>query len=156
MVETTSLPLLIVDGLHGLANVPAVAPHVEAPRPAIAASVDAVLARLATWSVAFADGSAPATVKAVRSDWTQYLAWCEATHTTPLPASAAQLEAFLADGDRPRPQARHRRPLPLYGRPGPYGGRRAEPGPGSGLARDVEKADPPDADDRQPRPPPGR
>jgi integrase len=106
VADIAALPLLIVDGLHGLANVPAVAPHVDAPRPAIAASVDAVLARLATWSLDFADGSAPATVKAVRSDWTQYLAWCDATHTTPLPVSASQLEAFLAAAiDRGRKRA---------------------------------------------------
>ncbi|WP_233590168.1 tyrosine-type recombinase/integrase [Dyella dinghuensis] len=35
-------------------------------------------------------------MKAVRSDWTQYLAWCEANRATPLPASVGQLEAFLS------------------------------------------------------------
>lgn len=62
----------------------------------MAASVEAVLERLATWSADFAEGSAPATVKAVRSDWTQYLAWCEASRATPLPASVDQLETFLS------------------------------------------------------------
>lgn len=94
--KPTTLPLCVVDALHGLTTVPAIAPEIHAPRPALAASVEAVLERLATWSADFAEGSAPATVKAVRSDWTQYLAWCEATGTTPLPASVEQLEAFLS------------------------------------------------------------
>ncbi|MGN6236983.1 tyrosine-type recombinase/integrase [Dyella sp.] len=62
----------------------------------MAVSVEAVLARLATWSADFTGGSAPATVKAVRSDWAQYLVWCEATGATPLPASVTQLETFLS------------------------------------------------------------
>jgi integrase len=96
MPEPTTLPLRVVDALHELTAVPAIAPEIHAPRPALAASVEAVLERLATWSNEFAAGSAPATVKAVRSDWTQYLAWCEATGMTPLPASVAQLETFLS------------------------------------------------------------
>lgn len=95
MPEPSALPLRVVDALQELTAVPAVAPDIHAPRPALAASVEAVLDRLAAWSSDFAAGSAPATVKAVRSDWTQYLAWCEATGMTPLPASVAQLEAFL-------------------------------------------------------------
>ncbi len=95
MTEPSALPLRVVDALQELTTVPAVAPNIHAPRPALASSVEAVLARLASWSSDFAAGSAPATVKAVRSDWTQYLAWCEATGMTPLPASVAQLEAFL-------------------------------------------------------------
>lgn len=96
MTEPTTLPLRVVDALQELTAVPAIAPEIHAPRPALAASVEAVLERLATWSADFAEGSAPATVKAVRSDWTQYLAWCEATGATPLPASVAQLETFLS------------------------------------------------------------
>jgi integrase len=95
MVEPSALPLRVVDALQELTAVPAVAPNIHAPRPALAASVEAVLERLAAWSSDFAAGSAPATVKAVRSDWTQYLAWCEAGGATPLPASVGQLEAFL-------------------------------------------------------------
>lgn len=96
MPEPTTLPLRVVDALHELTAVPAIAPDIHAPRPAMAASVEAVLERLATWSTDFVAGSAPATVKAVRSDWTQYLAWCEANRATPLPASVAQLESFLS------------------------------------------------------------
>lgn len=95
MTESTTLPLRVVDALQELTAVPAIAPAIHAPRPALAASVEAVLERLTSWSADFAEGSAPATVKAVRSDWTQYLAWCEATGMTPLPASVGQLEAFL-------------------------------------------------------------
>ncbi len=96
MPESSPLPLRVVDALQDLTAVPAIAPEIQAPRPALAASVEAVLERLSTWSADFAEGSAPATVKAVRSDWTQYLAWCEATGATPLPASVAQLETFLS------------------------------------------------------------
>jgi len=96
MPESISLPLRVVDALQELTAVPAIAPDIHAPRPAMAASVEAVLERLAGWSADFAEGSAPATVKAVRSDWTQYLAWCEATGTTPLPAPVEQLETFLS------------------------------------------------------------
>lgn len=96
MTESTTLPLRVVDALQELTAVPAIAPDIHAPRPAMAASVEAVLERLATWSADFAEGSAPATVKAVRSDWAQYLAWCEATGVTPLPASVDQLETFLS------------------------------------------------------------
>ena len=96
MTDPTTLPLRVVDTLQELTSVPAVSPDIHAPRPALAASVDAVLERLASWSTDFAEGSAPATVKAVRSDWTQYLAWCEASRVTPLPASVAQLEMFLS------------------------------------------------------------
>ena len=96
MIDPTTLPLRVVDALQELTSVPAVSPDIHAPRPALAASVEAVLERLTTWSADFAEGSAPATVKAVRSDWTQYLAWCEASRVTPLPASVDQLEAFLS------------------------------------------------------------
>src|SRR5690348_12760235 len=96
MTELRALPLRVVDALQGLIAVPAVAPDIHAPRPALAASVETVLERPAAWSSDFAAGSAPATVKAVRSDWTQYLAWCEGSGMTPLPASVDQLETFLA------------------------------------------------------------
>jgi integrase len=75
---------------------PAIAADIQEPRPALAASVDDVLGRLASWSSDFAAGSATATVKAVRSDWSQYLAWCSLAGATPLPASVAQLETFLS------------------------------------------------------------
>lgn len=96
MTEPTTLPLRVVDALHELTAVPAIAPDIHAPRPALAASVEAVLERLAAWSTDFAEGSAPATVKAVRSDWTQYLTWCETSRAIPLPAPVDQLEAFLS------------------------------------------------------------
>jgi integrase len=94
--DSTVPPLPVVQTLQTLTAVPAIAPEIHAPRPALAASVEAVLERLAGWSADFAAGSAPATVKAVRSDWTQYLAWCETSRATPLPASVDQLESFLS------------------------------------------------------------
>lgn len=96
MTEPITLPLRVVDALQELTAVPAIAPNIHAPRPAMAASVEAVIERLASWSADFAEGSALATVKAVRSDWTQYLAWCETSRATPLPASVDQLETFLS------------------------------------------------------------
>jgi len=96
MTESTTLPLRVVAALQELTAVPAIAPEIHAPRPALATSVEAVLERLAMWSSDFAAGSAPATVKAVRSDWTQYLAWCETSRATPLPAPVDQLETFLS------------------------------------------------------------
>jgi integrase len=96
MTEPTSPSLPVVETLRDLVTVPAVAPEIHAPRPALAASVEAVLDRLARWSADFAEGSAPATVKAVRSDWTQYLVWCETSRATPLPAPVDQLESFLS------------------------------------------------------------
>jgi integrase len=85
-----------VESLQDLVTVPAVAPEIYAPRAALATSVDAVLERLGNWSADFSAGSALATVKAVRSDWAQYLAWCETSRATPLPASVDQLETFLS------------------------------------------------------------
>jgi len=61
MAEPTTLPLRVVDSLQDLTSVPAIAPEIHAPRPALAASVQAVLERLASWSADFAEGSAPAT-----------------------------------------------------------------------------------------------
>ena len=73
-----------------------IAPEIHTPRPALAAPVDAMLERLTAWSSDFAAGSVPATVKAVRSDWMQYLTWCETSGIAPLPASVNQLEMFLS------------------------------------------------------------
>jgi integrase len=96
MPDPIAPALPVVETLQALTTIPAVAPEIHTPRPALAASLEAVLERLARWSADFAEGSAPATVKAVRSDWTQYLAWCETSRVTPLPASVDQLEAFLS------------------------------------------------------------
>lgn len=97
MPKPTCPSLPIVQTLDALSSVPGVSAAVHAPRAALATSVDQVMARLANWSADFAAGSASATVKAVRSDWAQYLAWCDASGHSPLPASVAQLETFLVD-----------------------------------------------------------
>jgi hypothetical protein len=63
-------PLPVVRTLQELTTVPAIAPEIHAPRPALATSVDAAPERLAAWSSDFAAGSAPTTVRRC-SDWTQ-------------------------------------------------------------------------------------
>jgi integrase len=95
MTKIAALPRSRSDHTQALAAMPAIAADIQDLRPALAASVEDVLGRLAAWSSDFATGSATATVKAVRSDWTQYLTWCDLAGATPLPASVAQLEAFL-------------------------------------------------------------
>jgi integrase len=88
--------LLIVDSLNGLSRSPAV---VEAPARAMpAVDAAAVVARLQAWQTRFQRGNAPATVRAVRSDWLQYATWCDGEGYPLLPASADQLEMFLRAG----------------------------------------------------------
>lgn len=95
MPKVTALLPLPTDRPQASRPLPAIAATVGEPRAALATSVDDVLQRLARWSADFAAGSASATLKAVRFEWTQYLRWCERRDATPLPASIAQLEAFL-------------------------------------------------------------
>ncbi|AIF48192.1 tyrosine-type recombinase/integrase [Dyella japonica] len=83
--------LLVLDALHSLQRVTPVGP-VEVTT---ATSTGDVLDRLSRWAREFARGQAEATVKAVRGDWGQYIAWCDSTRHSPLPASPDQLEAFL-------------------------------------------------------------
>lgn len=87
---STALP--IVDSLHGLVRAAPVGPI---PVPTVPTTTDEVIERLRAWSQDFAAGQATATLKAVRADWGQYIAWCEGTGHAPLPASPEQLEAFL-------------------------------------------------------------
>lgn len=82
--------LLVIDALHGLRGVAPIGPVQAAP-----VGGDAVLERLTRWAREFARGQAEATLKAVRADWGQYVAWCEGTRHSPLPASPDLLEAFL-------------------------------------------------------------
>jgi len=93
-VTKASPALLVVDSLHGLVQATPVAPHVLSPQP-LATSVSAVLDRLSEWQRDFARGQSASTVRAVRGDWSQYIAWCEGTGSSPLPATVEQLEAFL-------------------------------------------------------------
>jgi integrase len=85
--------LLVVDALHGLQRVEPVGPVATTA----AADAEDVLDRLTRWAREFARGQADATIKAVRADWGQYIAWCEGTRHPPLPASPDQLEAFLTN-----------------------------------------------------------
>lgn len=88
--------LLVIDSLHGLVLVPPVGQLAPAPSPE---TVDpkVVFERLKEWQARFVAGSAGRTVKAVCADWGQYVQWCEGAGRAPLPASAEQLEAFLAN-----------------------------------------------------------
>lgn len=87
--------LLVVDSLSGLPDATGMAnvsSHALVPFDAAT-----VLARLVAWQKRFQRGNAPATIKAVRSDWQQYATWCDANNYPLLPASADQLEAFLRE-----------------------------------------------------------
>ena len=92
-------PLRVLDSLQGLVGLepvaPAAAPHTVTPAQA--------LERLRAWQADFEAAQAPATIKAVRADWGQYLAWCQGTGHPPLPAPMEQLAAFLTNAiDRGR------------------------------------------------------
>lgn len=87
--------LLVVDSLHGLVRVAPLGPAADA-RPA-PTSKDALIERLSVWQQDFIDGMATATIRAVRADWTQYIAWCERLAQPPLPAPVERLEAFVRD-----------------------------------------------------------
>lgn len=92
----TSSSLLIVDALHSLTSTPAVGAPVPAPAMD-RIDREEVFRRLEEWQARFVAGNAPRTIKAVRADWGQYIQWCEGTACAPLPATADQLEAFLAN-----------------------------------------------------------
>lgn len=87
--------LLVVDSLNGLVRAEPLGPATDA-RPA-PTSKEALLQRLATWQKDFVAGMSAATVRAVRADWAQYIAWCERTGQPPLPAPVERLEAFVRD-----------------------------------------------------------
>ena len=94
--------LLVVDSLHGLVDLEPVAAAALAAAPR-ANSPQEALERLRAWQADFEAAQAPATIKAVRADWGQCLAWCEGTGHVPLPAPMEQLAAFLTNAiDRAR------------------------------------------------------
>jgi integrase len=95
-MTATMHSLLVIDGLQGLEFVDPVAEDALAPVP-VPTSTATILARLASWAAGFERGQAAKTVKAVRGDWGQYLAWCDGTGNAPLPASPEQLHAFLTN-----------------------------------------------------------
>lgn len=63
-------------------------------------SRDEVAKNLDEWEMDFMAGAAPATVKAVRMDWKQYMEWCEWKGMIALPCSIDQLNSFLKDAVR--------------------------------------------------------
>lgn len=94
--------LLVVDSLNGLVGCAPVATQALADAPRAGSATEA-MERLRVWQTDFEAAQAPATLKAVRADWGQYLDWCESTGHAPLPASVEQLAAFLANAiDRGR------------------------------------------------------
>lgn len=93
-MNSTGHALLVVDSLQGLERVEPVAAVALQPETQ-PRSAPAVIDRLAAWQADFVRGQSAATVRAVRADWSQYIAWCEGTGHAPLPASIEQLEAFL-------------------------------------------------------------
>ena len=94
--------LLVLDSLHGLAGIEPVAPAALAAAPHVLTPAQA-FERLRVWQADFKAAQASATLKAVRADWGQYLAWCQGTGHSPLPASLEQLAAFVSNAiDRGR------------------------------------------------------
>jgi site-specific recombinase XerD len=93
---TTNTELLVLDALRSVEGVTPVLPEVPAPKRADRAiSREEVEALLREWEEDFIGGKAAATVRAVRSDWQQYMLWCEGTGTSPLPLSLKDLLAFI-------------------------------------------------------------
>jgi integrase len=96
------LQLLVLDSLQGLVGIEPVAPAALAATPHVLTPAQA-FERLRVWQADFEAGQASATLKAVRADWGQYLAWCQGTGHPPLPASLEQLVKFLTNAiDRGR------------------------------------------------------
>lgn len=58
---------------------------------------DELRKRIRRWETKFAAGNAAATVKAVRSDWQTFFAWCERTGVRAVPVSGPDLMQFLND-----------------------------------------------------------
>lgn len=84
-----NLMLLVADSLQDLPVSPA-----DSPDNALAKDLRT---RLRRWEAKFAAAQAPATVKAVRSDWQMFFGWCERARVSPLPADTASLVVFLTD-----------------------------------------------------------
>lgn len=60
-------------------------------------STDELRKRIRRWETKFAAGNASATVKAVRSDWQTFFAWCDRTGVRAVPVSGPDLMRFLND-----------------------------------------------------------
>lgn len=93
-MSTLSTDLMVVDSLNGL---PLATAKVSVPQDVEVVVFDGadVLARLRQWETDFVAAQSPATVRAVRSDWSQYIRWCERHALSPLPTSVTQLEAYV-------------------------------------------------------------
>jgi hypothetical protein len=89
MTRREPLRLLVVDSLISLEGTPL-------PVPATPDRL-ALRDRLREWELDYARARRPATVRAVRADWQQYIAWCEGASAYPLPAAMPQLLRFVED-----------------------------------------------------------
>lgn len=90
--------MLVADSLLEFGEVDGVQP-VLPPAPAMPAlpSPKQIRARIGEWEVKFAKAKSAATVRAVRSDWQQFVTWCQYADTWPLPVASDHLIAFLGD-----------------------------------------------------------
>lgn len=92
---TSKIELLVADSLIG---VEWSALPVEVPQSTrFDVGMDELRKRILRWETKFAAGNAQATVKAVRSDWQAFFAWCERTGIRAVPVSGPDLMRFLND-----------------------------------------------------------
>lgn len=95
MKTTTSL--LVADSLTGLETFAPPALETAAERAQRETLGAGLRGRLRKWERQFVAANAKATVKAVRSDWSVFAAWCERAGRCPLPAPAEDFLLFLGD-----------------------------------------------------------
>ncbi len=89
------IDLLVADSLIGV-NYPPIAQTLR-PEATFNVSADDLRARIRAWERVFAAGNAAATVKAVRSDWQRFFAWCERSGVRAVPVTTEDLLCFLND-----------------------------------------------------------
>ena len=94
MTDKPSTQLLVVDSLQGLHGIEPVAARARSPSPLIPSDAS-MMDKLLRWESYFIRGQSKATISAVRSDWAQYIKWCEGSGLSPLPADLDQLESFI-------------------------------------------------------------
>ena len=87
--EATLVGETLPTGAQAVDRAAASDPLPRAPRPAAAAA-------LATAQAYALKATAPATLRAYKTDWAHYARWCAATGFTPVPADPATVGAYLA------------------------------------------------------------
>lgn len=94
----TVTALLVADSLSGLDTfAPPAEIETAAERGQRHALAGELRGRLRRWERQFIAANAPATVKAVRSDWSVFVGWCETHRVNPLPISCECFLQFLGD-----------------------------------------------------------